>query len=89
MKRIDKVRPQLEKWERLCGELGEHPAAVALAWLLHQPGVTCPIIGPRTMEQFDGASLRALDIVLSADTMTEIDAIFRGPGGTAPEAYSW
>ena len=89
LKRIDKIRPQLERWESLCGELGEHPAAVALAWLLHQPGVTCPIIGPRTLEQLDEASLRALDITLDTDALSAIDAIFPGPGGTAPEAYSW
>jgi aryl-alcohol dehydrogenase-like predicted oxidoreductase len=89
LKRIEKIRPQLERWEALCADLGEAPAAVALAWLLHQPAVTCPIIGPRTMEQFDGASLRALDITLEADTLSAIDAIFPGPGGTAPEAYSW
>ncbi len=89
LKRIDKIRPQLERWEDLCAQLGDEPAAVALAWLLHQPDVTCPIIGPRTMDQFDGASLRALDITLDADTLTEINSIFPGPGGTAPEAYSW
>ena len=89
LKRIDKLRPQLEKWEALCAQLGEHPAAVALAWLLHQPGVTCPIIGPRTMAQLDDASVRALDITLGTDTLAEIDTIFPGPGGAAPEAYSW
>ena len=89
LKRIEKLRPKLEQWESLCGELEEEPAAVALAWLLHQDGVTCPIIGPRTMEQFDGASLRALDLTLGTDTLLRIDSIFPGPGGTAPEAYSW
>jgi aryl-alcohol dehydrogenase-like predicted oxidoreductase len=89
LKRIDAIRPQLERWESLCADLGEHPAAVALAWLLAQPGVTCPIIGPRTMDQFDGASLRALDVALDVDTLTAIDAIFPGPGGTAPEAWAW
>lgn len=89
LRRIDKLRLQLERWEELCAELGEEPAAVALAWLLHQDGVTCPIIGPRTMEQFDGASLRALDLELSAEVLTRIDDIWPGPGGTAPEAYSW
>ena len=89
LKRIDKIRPQLQRWEDLCAQLGEDPAAVALAWLLHQPDVTCPIIGPRTMDQFDGASLRALDITLDTDTLAEINSIFPGPGGTAPEAYSW
>ena len=89
MKRIEKVRPQLEKWEKLCAELGEEPAAVALAWLLHQDGVTCPIIGPRTMAHLEGASLRALDLTLDDTTLSAIDAIFPGPGGTAPEAYAW
>ena len=84
-----KLRSKLEQWEKLCADLGEEPAAVALAWLLAQDGVTCPIIGPRTMEQLDGASLRALEIVLAPDTLTAIDAIFPGPGGTAPEAYAW
>ena len=87
--RIDKFRPQLEKWESLCAELGEPPAAVALSWLLHREGVTCPIIGPRTMDQLDGASLRALEISLDESTLAAIDAIFPGPGGTAPEAYAW
>jgi aryl-alcohol dehydrogenase-like predicted oxidoreductase len=83
----------IEAYEALCDRIGEHPSDVALAWLLHQPGVTGPIIGPRTVEQLD-ASMRALDIVLDADTLTELDVIFPGPGGpggthTAPEAYAW
>ena len=89
LERIETLRPQLEKWEGLCAELGEDPAAVALAWLLHQPGVTCPIIGPRTMDHLEGASLRALDLKLDDSTLASIDTIFPGPGGTAPEAYSW
>jgi aryl-alcohol dehydrogenase-like predicted oxidoreductase len=88
-RRIEKLRAQLERWESLCAELAEDPAAVALAWLLRQDGVTCPIIGPRTMDQLDGASLRALDLTLDDTTMAAIDAIFPGPGGTAPEAYAW
>jgi aryl-alcohol dehydrogenase-like predicted oxidoreductase len=89
VQRVEKLRPQLERWEAMCSELGEEPAAVALAWLLQQDGVTCPIIGPRTMEQFEGASFRALELTLDADTLRTIDEIFPGPGGTAPEAYAW
>ena len=81
-------RQQLEEWERLCKDLGEEPADVALAWLLHNPAVTAPIIGPRTAEQFEG-SLRALEIRLSADTLAALDEIWPGPGGGAPEAYAW
>jgi len=64
--RYERMRPQLERWEKLCADLGEEPAAVALAWLYHQKGVTCPIIGPRTLEQLEGASLRAVDLALDA-----------------------
>ncbi len=87
-KRIEALRGQLEPWEALCRDLGEKPADVALAWLLANPAVTAPIIGPRTMDQMEG-SLRALEIDLDAATMERLDAIFPGPGGEAPEAYAW
>jgi aryl-alcohol dehydrogenase-like predicted oxidoreductase len=80
-------RAAIRKWEALCEQLGEEPAHVALAWLLHQEGVTAPIIGPRTLEQFDG-SLRALEISLDDETLEQIDQIFPGPGA-APESYAW
>ena len=87
---IEEQRPKLEKWEGLCRDLGEKPADVALAWLLKNPVVTAPIIGPRTLEQLDG-SLRALDIELSDETLKKLDEIFPpvGKGGPAPEAYAW
>jgi aryl-alcohol dehydrogenase-like predicted oxidoreductase len=85
---IEKHRPQLEAYEAFCAELGEQPADVALAWLLHNPVVTAPIIGPRTMEQLEG-SLRALEIKLSAEALKRLDEIWPGPGGEAPEAYAW
>ena len=87
-KLLDKHRPQVEQWESLCTELGEHPADVGLAWLLHQPAVTAPIVGPRTADQLAG-NLRALAISLDEATLTRIDEIWPGPGGTAPEAYAW
>ena len=85
---IETHRDQLEAWEGLCAALGQEPADVALAWLLHQPAVTAPIIGPRTMAQFEG-NLHALEIDLSEETLAQIDEIWPGPGGTAPEAYAW
>ncbi len=84
---IEAKRPQLEKWEGLCQELGEKPADMALAWLLKNPVVTAPIIGPRTMEQLDG-SLRALEITISDETSKKLDEIFPGHK-TAPEDYAW
>ena len=83
-----KHRATLESFERLCRELGEQPADVALAWLLHQPAVTSPIIGPRTLEQLNG-SMRILGLTLSKETLKRLDDLFPGPGGPAPEAYAW
>jgi len=87
-KEIDKKRPQLEAWEAFCKELGEKPADVALAWLLHNPAVTAPIIGPRSMDQLTGC-LRALEIKLDEAALKKLDEIWPGPGGEAPEAYAW
>jgi aryl-alcohol dehydrogenase-like predicted oxidoreductase len=85
---VEEHRDQLEAFEKLCTDIGEHPADVALAWLLAQDGVTAPIIGPRNVEQLD-ASLRALEVHLDSGVHKKLDAIFPGPGGAAPEAYAW
>jgi NDP-hexose C3-ketoreductase / dTDP-4-oxo-2-deoxy-alpha-D-pentos-2-ene 2,3-reductase len=84
---LEKHREAVQAWEDLCDELGEEPAYVAIAWLLHQEAVTAPIIGPRTVEQFDSI-LRALEILLDPATLERIDEIFPGPG-PAPESYAW
>ncbi|MGQ9548025.1 MAG: aldo/keto reductase [Roseiflexus sp.] len=86
--RIEKHRAQLEAYEGFCRETGKQPADVALAWLLRQPAVTAPIIGPRTIDQLND-SLRALEITLSDEELARLDAIWPGPGGPAPEAYAW
>jgi aryl-alcohol dehydrogenase-like predicted oxidoreductase len=101
-KRIAQIRPQLEKWESYCKERGEKPADVALAWTMHNPAITAPIIGPRTMEQLTG-SVRALEIKLDEEALKTLDRIFPGTNGPkedgqgtadwtkyeAPEAYAW
>jgi len=100
--RLNKYRPQLEKWEALCRELGEKPADVALARVLHNPAITAPIIGPRTMEQLVG-SVRSVEIKLDEATLKKVDQIWPGTNGPkeegqgtadwkkyeAPEAYAW
>jgi aryl-alcohol dehydrogenase-like predicted oxidoreductase len=85
---IEEHRTQIETYETFCKELGEKPANVALAWLLHNPAVSAPIIGPRDMSQLEG-SLRALEIKLSEEVLTKLDEIWPSPGGEAPEAYAW
>lgn len=85
---IEKNRSKLEAYEGFCKEMGEQPADVALAWLLNNPVVTAPIIGPRTGDQLNG-SLRATEIKLTDEQLKRLDDIFPGPGGEAPEAYAW
>jgi aryl-alcohol dehydrogenase-like predicted oxidoreductase len=87
-KEVEEKRPQLEAWEAFCKELGEQPADVALAWLLHNPAVTAPIVGPRTIKQLTG-SLHALELKLDEAALKKLDEIWPGPGGEAPEAYAW
>jgi len=84
---LEKLRPQLEKYEAFAAELGHSPAELALAWLLHQPAVTAPITGPRTMNQLDTA-IASVDITLDEDALGRLDEIFPGHK-TSPEDYAW
>lgn len=87
VRRLAKHRVAIEKYEHLAAELGHEPADVGLAWLLHQPAVTAPIIGPRTQDHLD-AAIRALDVTLDADVLARLDDIFPGRR-PAPEDYAW
>jgi aryl-alcohol dehydrogenase-like predicted oxidoreductase len=60
--------------EEVAKEVGATPNQVVLAWLMHQtsPGIV-PLIGPRTLEQFD-AALPAVDIKLTSDQLNRLDA---------------
>jgi aryl-alcohol dehydrogenase-like predicted oxidoreductase len=87
-KNLEKNRQKIEDYEAFCKQLGENPANVALAWLLKNPVVTAPIIGPRTIEQLKDSE-RVLELKLDDDAMNRLDEIFPGPGGMAPWAYAW
>ena len=84
---LKKHQEQIRQYEDFADELGHEPGDVALAWLLHQPAVTAPIVGPRTQEQLD-AAIRALEVTLDADALKRLDDIFPGHC-TAPEDYAW
>jgi len=71
---VDEVRA-------VAGEVGATVAQVALAWLLAQPGVTAPIVGPRTMEQLEDL-LPAGGVTLSAEQLQRLGR-FTAP----PDAY--
>ena len=87
-KSVEKLHPQIEAYEKLCKDINIKPADVALAWMLNNPVITSPIIGPRTLEQFE-QSVEAVNIKLSDDTIKKLDEIWPGPGNQAPEAYAW
>ncbi len=87
VKLLTEHREAIEQYEKLAADLGHEPGDVGLAWLLHQPAVTAPIVGPRIQEQLDGA-VRALDVKLDADALGRLDEIFPGRK-TAPEDYAW
>ena len=84
---VERNSEALGAYEDFCEEIGEEPGTVALAWLLHQEGVTAPIIGPRTLAHLDDAH-RALSVVLDDDALKRLDAIFPGYR-PAPEHYAW
>ncbi|MDJ0384595.1 aldo/keto reductase [Streptomyces sp. G-G2] len=81
------VRTQVQAYEDLLDKHGLEPGDVALAWLLTRPGVTGPIVGPRTPEQLASA-LRAVELELSQEVLDGLDEIFPGPGAS-PEAFAW
>ncbi len=85
--RAERLAPRRREWEAFCADLGAEPAQVALAWLLHQDGVTAPVIGPRTVAQLESA-LGALEIRLTPAHLSRLDELFPGPG-PAPKAYAW
>ncbi|MDX6348517.1 MAG: hypothetical protein QOF84_3307 [Streptomyces sp.] len=81
------LREQVQAYEDLVDKHGLEPGDVALAWLLAQPGVTGPIVGPRTQEQLDSA-LRAVELKLSEEFLASLDEIFPGTG-PSPESFAW
>ena len=81
------IRPRIQAYENFCDEIGHEPGEVALAWLLAQPGVTAPIVGPRTHAHLDSA-IRALDIELTHEHLAQLNEIFPGYK-TSPEDYAW
>ncbi|WP_189313417.1 aldo/keto reductase [Streptomyces brasiliensis] len=81
------VRAQIQSYEDLLDKHGVEPGEAALAWLLTRPGVTGPIVGPRTAEQLESA-LRAVELELSEELLAGLDEIFPGTG-PSPEAFAW
>ncbi|MFE0726764.1 aldo/keto reductase [Streptomyces antibioticus] len=81
------ARSRIQAYEDLLDKHGLEPGETALAWLLTRPGVTGPIVGPRTTGQLESA-IRAVGLELSEELLTSLDEIFPGPG-PSPEAFAW
>lgn len=60
----------------LAGRLGITPAQVSLAWLLHQPGVTAPIVGASKMRHLEEA-VAAVSIQLSAEDRAYLEELYQ------------
>jgi len=74
----------LEKFEAMAKEKGCTVSQLALAWNIAQPGVTSPIIGPRTMEQLED-NLAALNVTVTDADREAIDEL--APPGRAIVPY--
>jgi len=80
----DRAFDVVETLEAIGGEKGRSPSQVALAWCKAQPGITSPIIGPRTMEQLED-NLGSLTVELTDEDLARIDRV--APPGRAVSPY--
>ena len=66
----------VDRVKAIAAQKGVSPAQIAMAWLLHQPGVTAPIIGASKMKHLEEA-FAALDIDLSEDDCTALEELYQ------------
>jgi len=66
--------PLMEGVDKLADAHGISSSQFAIAWCLQVPGVTCPIIGPRTLEQVKD-NMGAMKVTLSEQEMKAVDAL--------------
>lgn len=81
----DRVFDVTDALGSLAKEKGTTLSRLALAWCVQQPGITSPIIGPRTLKQLED-NLGALDVALTAEDRARIDEIVP-PGGMVSPFY--
>lgn len=68
------------RFVKLARDAGHDPARLAILWVKDQPGITAPIIGPRSVEQLEHL-LPVLDMKLPEDIRAACDALV--PPGSA------
>ena len=79
----DRIYDVIDGLKPIAEEKGVTLSQLSLAWCMRQPGVTSPIIGPRTMEQFED-NLKALDVEITDDDRKRIDRVARRGESVAP-----
>jgi 1-deoxyxylulose-5-phosphate synthase len=65
---VDRVR-------EVAAERGVPPARIALAWLLHKPAVTAPIVGATKLRHLEDA-IAAEQVELSAEEITQLEELY-------------
>lgn len=66
---------QIKAFKELCGEMGEKPSDVGVAWIINNPAVSAPLLGPENPDMLK-SSMRALEIKLDEDVLKRLDEIF-------------
>ncbi len=74
MRSTDAIKETTAALKGISDAKGVSLSAFSTAWVLNQPGITSPIIGPRTLEQYEDY-MKALDITITDEEQAEIDAI--------------
>nr|WP_297458313.1 aldo/keto reductase [uncultured Halomonas sp.] len=70
---LERDQPVIDALQAVAEDKAVSPAQVALAWLLHKPGITAPIVGASKPHHLDQA-IGALDVSLSADEIERLEA---------------
>jgi aryl-alcohol dehydrogenase-like predicted oxidoreductase len=79
----DRIYDVVEGLQPMAEAKGVTLSQFSLAWTVQQPGVTSPIIGPRTMEQLED-NLKALDVTFEEDELRQINRVSRRGDSVAP-----
>ena len=76
-----------ERLEEIARDKGCTPSQLALAWCMHQPGITSPIAGPRTVAHIED-NLGAIDVTVTDEDRARLDEVARPGLAVLPNYYN-
>ena len=82
----DEMLARLSAYHDACADCGLTEAEASMAWLLSRPGLTAPLVGPRTVGQLEDM-IRTAEITLPQELLRRMDQLFPAPAAEAPKAY--